>query len=168
MSTCRSGWRGVYVSPHLLGSVGVKHLVFKEEPQSLPVPLAPLTALQRATNRAFLWHSHLHNTWKKQTLLLNKVTLTTTWKCWNFTSSTIHLSEYVVCVPGSGRRYLSDVSKCWEDESFGKQRTADGWSGLAEGYSYPSEQRHRPLQRQTSHYQNWRGLFEMVAFQATS
>lgn len=33
------------ISPHLLCSVGVKHLVFQEEPQSLPAPLALLGAM---------------------------------------------------------------------------------------------------------------------------
>lgn len=51
----------MHVSPHLSSSVGVKHLVFEEEPQSFPVPLALLAALQGATDGAFLCHCHLQN-----------------------------------------------------------------------------------------------------------
>lgn len=49
-----SGLRGVCFPPHLAGLVGVKHLVFEEEPQSLPVPLAPLTALLSPAHRGLL------------------------------------------------------------------------------------------------------------------
>lgn len=56
-----SGQRGAHVSPHLLCSVGVKHLVFEKKPQSFPVPLAGLAALQSATYCPFLTYNHLQN-----------------------------------------------------------------------------------------------------------
>lgn len=36
--------------PHLTGREGVEHLVFEEEPQTLPLPLALLPALQAAAH----------------------------------------------------------------------------------------------------------------------
>jgi len=38
------------VPPHLTGREGVEHLVFEEEPQALPLPLALLPALQAAAH----------------------------------------------------------------------------------------------------------------------
>lgn len=43
----------MFFSPHLLSPVGVKNLVFQEEPQPLPAPLALLAALQAAANGTF-------------------------------------------------------------------------------------------------------------------
>lgn len=40
--------------PHLLSPVGVENLVFQEEPQLLPAPLALLAALQTAADGSFL------------------------------------------------------------------------------------------------------------------
>lgn len=41
---------GDSVPPHLTGCEGVEHLVFEEEPQTFPLPLALLPALQAAAN----------------------------------------------------------------------------------------------------------------------
>lgn len=41
---------GDSVPPHLTGCEGVEHLVFEEEPQSLPLPFALLPALQTPTH----------------------------------------------------------------------------------------------------------------------
>lgn len=41
---------GDSVPPHLARCEGVEHLVFEEEPQSLPLPLALLSALEAATH----------------------------------------------------------------------------------------------------------------------
>ena len=40
--------------PHLRACEGVEHLVFQEEPQPLPLPLALLPALQAAANHRAL------------------------------------------------------------------------------------------------------------------
>lgn len=59
MFGCIGAGVGDSVPPHLMGCEGVEHLVFEEEPQPLPFPLALLPALQAAAHGGAL-HTKRH------------------------------------------------------------------------------------------------------------